>query len=151
MSHSIHNIYLHLIFGTKERDPCLGPVIRKRLHSYLAEISSNLGYKTILFNGWVDHVHGLVLMGKDVLPRDWIRDLKANSSRFLKRECGLPGGFAWQGGYALFSVSPGGVDACRQYIHNQVEHHRTKTYQEELEEFLGRYKVDVDREYLWTD
>ena len=151
MSRSIHNIYVHLIFGTKHRDRCLNENMRPRLYAYLTEVSNNLGYQTIAFGGYVDHVHGLVCMGKDVLSKDWIRDLKSNSSRFLKEGCGMASGFHWQGGYALFSVSPTGVEACREYILNQEEHHRTKSYQEEVEEFLDRYGVEVNREYLWDD
>ena len=151
MPQSIQSIYLHLVFGTKNRDRCLHEQIQPKLFSYLAEVSNNLGYKTVIFGGHVDHVHGLVCMGKEILPKDWIRDLKSNSSRFLKTDCGLAGEFHWQSGYSLFSVSPKGVESCRKYIQNQAEHHRTKSYQEEVEDFLDQYAIDVNKEYLWKE
>ena len=77
-----------------------------------------------------------------------MRDLKADSSKWIKSELGYTG-FAWQEGYGAFTVSPPDVEKVRKYVLNQEEHHRKKSFQEEYVEFLERGLVEYDIEYLW--
>ncbi|BDS08293.1 hypothetical protein NT6N_33330 [Oceaniferula spumae] len=79
---------------------------------------------------------------------DLLRELKSSSTKWLKQETGRSN-FAWQSGYGAFSVSHSDVGTVRNYIQRQEEHHRTKTFQEEYRQFLERYEVEFDEEYVW--
>ena len=59
--------------------------------------------------------------------------------------------FAWQGGYAGFSVSQSLCDKTKKYIENQQEHHKKMTFKEELVVFLKEYGIEYNEDYLWTD
>ena len=78
-----------------------------------------------------------------------MRDVKANSSGWVHQKFPAQHKFAWQTGYAAFSVSHDDVDAVRAYIANQEEHHRTVSYQEEVLRFLQEYGIEYDERYLW--
>lgn len=75
-----------------------------------------------------------------------MRDLKANSSRYINEVMG--GGFAWQDGYAAISVSPSQVPAVRDYIENQEQHHARRSYEQELTALLDKSGVKYERKYL---
>ena len=149
MAQSVVQVYLHVVFSTKDRERCLSPNIRSRLWAYLASTSDALGYSPIVFGGYLDHVHGLVRMSKTAMIPDWVKQLKLRSGDFLKTECGFPGGFAWQSGYGVFSVSPAHLDAVAAYIRNQEEHHRTKSFREEYLSLVRKYGVNIEERYLF--
>ena len=77
-----------------------------------------------------------------------MRELKAPTAGFIRRVLGMDT-FAWQEGYGAFTVSALQIDAIKNYIENQEEHHRVKTFQEEYLEFLNRCGVKYDERYLW--
>jgi hypothetical protein len=79
-----------------------------------------------------------------------MKRLKGGSSKYINEQNLIPGQrFGWQDGYSAFTVSPSGVPAVVQYIANQREHHRTRTFEDELVEFLKRHGVQYDPKYLW--
>ena len=96
-----------------------------------------------------EHVDLLISMGRQTSVADLVRTIKANSSKWIHETFANRGGFAWQNGYGAFSVSLSNVEAVRQYIANQAEHHRTKSFQEEFIEFLVRHNLKYDERYLW--
>ena len=95
-----------------------------------------------------DHVHLLMGLTQNHTLADVMRDLKADSSSWIKRELDCAG-FAWQEGYGAFTVSPPDLEKVRKYVLNQEGHHRKKTYQEEYVEMLQRGLVEFDVRYLW--
>lgn len=99
-------------------------------------------------NGVEDHVHLLVGLRATHRLADVLKDIKAGSSRWVHDELNLQS-FAWQEGYGAFTVSALQIDAVKNYIENQEEHHRVKTFQEEYLEFLNRCGVKYDERYLW--
>ena len=96
-----------------------------------------------------DHVHVLCHITKKLAPMKVLEVLKKDSSKFAKTLRGDLSAFHWQDGYGLFSVSPSHVDAVRQYIVNQQEHHKKETFQEELRRILQKYGAEFDERYLW--
>ena len=148
MPQSLSKIYLHLIFSTKNREPIITSQNQKPLNNYIAGILKNLGLHAIEINGTADHIHILCQFSRTITVADLIRDLKSNSTKWYQSE-NPQSSFAWQNGYGAFSVSHSDVGKVRNYIQNQEEHHRTKSFQEEYRLFLDRYQIPYDEQYVW--
>ena len=99
--------------------------------------------------GTADHVHGLLAIRLNVSVADAMRKWKTLSSKWIHETFAESAAFAWQEGYGAFSVSRSNVSRVIASIDNQVEHHRTRTFQEEFLEFLKRHQVEFDPRYVW--
>jgi len=91
----------------------------------------------------------LCRLGKGRTISDLVRDTKRDSSKWIKNEQPQLADFHWQGGYGAFSISPAHVDALKQYIVGQEEHHRHETFQEEFRRLCRKYGVQIDERYVW--
>jgi REP element-mobilizing transposase RayT len=150
MSQSLVQIYLHLVFSTKNREPFLrNDDLREQLHAYQVGICQNLGCPSLQIGGVEDHVHILCRFGKSIEVQDFLRDLKRDSSKWVKTQEAGSSDFHWQGGYGAFSISPSHVDPLKKYIINQKEHHRHETYQDEYRRLCKKYGLDIDERYVW--
>jgi putative transposase len=142
------SLHCHIVFSTKDRLRTISKDWRDRLHAYLGGIVKGLDGVPLAIGGIEDHVHLLVGM-KSTHRLDYLlRDLKADSSEWVHADIGKRQ-FAWQPGYAAFSVSPSSIDGVKKYILNQEEHHRVKTFQEEYVELLNMSGIEYDERYLW--
>ena len=139
----------HLIWSTKHRQPLISEDIRDRLFQYIGGIIRDDGGKLLAAGGMPDHVHLLADIGKQQSVVDAVRDIKANSSGWIHKTFPQYQSFAWQTGYGAFTVSYSSVEAVKNYIANQAEHHRQRTFQEEFVEFLQRHGIEYDERYLW--
>lgn len=149
MPQSLTKLYAHLIFSTKNREPLLDNAIRPRVHAYLATVMRDLDSPWVVVGGVADHVHILFDMGKMHAPVEFVEVVKRESSKFIKTLGPQYKEFFWQRGYAMFSVGPGHRDEAEVYVQNQEEHHRHKSFQDELRAFLNRYGVPFDEQYVW--
>jgi putative transposase len=150
MSQSLAQIYLHLVFSTKDRFPFLkDPNFRSRVHAYMVGICKNRNCPSLQIGGVEDHVHILCRFGKGIELQNLMRDLKRDSSLWVKAEMPSLSDFHWQAGYGAFSVSPAHVDALVYYIANQEEHHRQVSFQEEFRRICRKYGVQLDERYAW--
>jgi REP element-mobilizing transposase RayT len=141
------NLLYHIIFATKNREPVIAAEWRPRLHEYLGGAVRGLGGVPQGVGGVADHVHLLVGLKPTHCLSDFMRDLKKNSSVWISETIPVPS-FHWQEGYAAFTVSASVKASVRQYIAGQEEHHRHKTFREELVEFLKKSGIDYDERYL---
>jgi putative transposase len=141
------SLHYHIVIGTKNREPLIGDSWRQRLHEYLGGSAKGLDAIPQGTGGVADHIHMLVGLKATHRLADFMRELKKGSSAWVHREIGEQG-FRWQEGYAAFTVSASARDAVKRYIANQDEHHRTKTFREELIELLGRAGVEYDPKYF---
>ena len=141
------SLHYHLVFSTKNREPAIATEWRARLHEYLGGTIRGLGGFPEGIGGVADHVHLLVGLKATHGLADVMRELKKASSAWLHEEIGLRA-FAWQEGYAAFTVSATSREAVRHYIANQEEHHRIKSFQEELVEMLNKAGIEYDPKYL---
>ena len=137
------SLHYHLVFGTKDRHPFIAPQWRSRLHEYLGGTTSGLGGHPQGVGGTADHVHLLVGLKATHGLADVLRELKKASSVWVHEQIGLPS-FAWQEGYAAFTVSATARDAVQSYIANQEDHHRTKSFREEWIAMLKRAGLEYD-------
>jgi putative transposase len=149
MPQSLSAVYVHLIFSTKQRFPFLrDETLQRELHAYLGRVSKELDCPPLKVGGVEDHVHLLARFGRSITQAEWIKELKRVSNIWLRSEGGLRK-FAWQAGYADFSVSASNLEQVKRYIENQKEHHRRMSYQDEVRKFLKRYHLEWDERYLW--
>ncbi|MBT3381436.1 MAG: IS200/IS605 family transposase [Lentisphaerae bacterium] len=149
MPQSFCQVYIHLIFSTKQRHRWLDDTIRSRVHAYLATLARDQGCPYVVVGGPDDHAHVLADLGKSVLPVDLVGRLKQESSKFVKTLGTDYVDFYWQTGYGMFSVGPTRVAAVKAYIEGQCEHHRRQSFREEFRAFLDRYDIVYDEKYVW--
>lgn len=149
MPGTFHNLRFHLVFSTKHREPWLTDDIRPRVHDYLGGIIRGERGQPLEVGGVADHVHVLFSWRTDEALSVLARNLKANSSKWIHEMFPTLAQFRWQEGYAIFSVSESQSEKVRRYIRNQPEHHRAKTFKEELLALLRAHNVEFDERYLW--
>jgi REP element-mobilizing transposase RayT len=150
MPQSLVQIYAHLIFSTKNRQPFLGDqILRGKLHGYLIGICENQRSPSLATGGVDDHVHILCRLSKTLDVSTLIRELKRDSSKWIKDKAPSLTDFAWQNGYAAFSISPSHVEPLNAYIEIQEEHHRQESFQDEIRRLCAKYGVNLDERYAW--
>jgi REP element-mobilizing transposase RayT len=150
MSQSLTQIYLHIVFSTKHRAPFLKDrELRSRLHAYLVGACKNLGCPSLQVGGVEDHVHILCRLSKNITVANLLQELKRESSKWLKTQARDLEDFYWQNGYGAFSVSASQVDAVKEYIETQEEHHRTMSFQDEFRRLCHKHGVEIDERYVW--
>jgi REP element-mobilizing transposase RayT len=142
--HSFISSLHHCVFATKGREVLLTPDIRERLWPYLGGVARENGMKALAIGGVADHVHILLSVPATMSIAKAMQLLKGNSSKWIHETFPELRSFAWQGGYAAFSVGVLGIEETRAYIRNQEEHHRTRTYREEVIIFLKRHGLPFD-------
>ena len=149
MGQSLVQIYVHLVFSTKGRKPYLKTKEQQiQLHAYLAGICKNHKSPSVVIGGVEDHVHLLCRLGKTIDIAKLARNLKSTSSEWVKQELSIAR-FYWQTGYGAFSVSPSHVEALKNYIANQEEHHRKESFQDEFRRLCKKYGIELDERYVW--
>jgi REP element-mobilizing transposase RayT len=149
MPQSLASILVHLVFSTKNRHPWIRPEIEPELHAYLATICREMDSPALVINGTEDHVHLLLRLGRKTALADLVEEVKKRSSKWIKTKGPAYTAFYWQAGYGAFSIGESGVEALKCYIANQKEHHRRKTFQEEVRAFLAKYRLEWDERYVW--
>jgi putative transposase len=147
MSGTYVSLHYHVVFSTKKREPLIGAEWLPRLHEYLGGTVHGLGGFCQGVGGINDHVHLLISLKPTHCLSDFMRELKKASSIWVHQEVGLRH-FAWQEGYSAFSVSATSREAVKEYIAQQQEHHRVKSFREELVQMLVKAGVAFKPEYL---
>jgi len=144
---SYTSLTYHIVLATRRRRLITADV-RGRLRRYLAGMIKKLGGHPIAINGPEDHMHLVASFRPDVAVSACLRDLKANSTGWVHRT--FPGlkDFRWQEGYAAFTVSRSVVGKVVAYVNAQQEHHRTRTFEEELKNLLDRHGIEYDPRYV---
>ena len=151
MPQSLSKLFVHLVFHIKNQKITIGKEVKPDLYAYMGTVIKDNGSIPIIINGTYDHVHILCVISKTITVAKLVEEIKRHSSRWIKTLGNQYKGFAWQGGYAAFSVSPSLHDKTRDYIMNQEKHHKKMPFKEELVLFLKEYGIDYNEKYLWDD
>jgi REP element-mobilizing transposase RayT len=149
MPQSLARLHIHLVFSTKDREPRITDAVREPLHAYMATVLQNRGCTPVLINSVDDHTHLLFDLARTASISQIVQDVKTASSKWIKAQGAEFAGFAWQSGYGAFAVSESNTGAVREYIADQREHHREKSFQEEYRQFLERHRIAFDERYVW--
>lgn len=145
---SYTNLLYHIVFATKERLPFITNELRADLHAYLGGTARGLDGIALEVGGVADHVHVLTKIKPTIAVAEFIKQLKADSSRWANKK--THGRFAWQTRYGAFSVSESQVEKVRTYIRNQEKHHGRVSFEEEFKALLKAHRIEFDEKYLWT-
>jgi len=155
MSQSLSRVLIHMTFSTKDRVRSIAyPDVREALNTYAGGILRNLKCPSIIVGSVTDHMHILYLQARTVTTSEVAEVVKKETSRWLKDQ--KPDvkdpylvKFAWQNGYAAFSVSESNSEIVKRYIERQEEHHKRMTFQEEYRGFLKKHGMEFDEKYVW--
>jgi REP element-mobilizing transposase RayT len=147
MSSTFLSLHYHIVFSTKYRETLIDTTWRERLHAYLGGTVNGLEGVSQGVGGTKDHVHLLIGLKSTHCLADFMRELKKSSSAWVHNEIGL-GRFAWQEGYGAFTVSPPSRGDVKQYIANQEDHHRQRTFREELVVLLQKVRIEYEDKWL---
>jgi putative transposase len=149
MASTFTNLLYHIVFSTKCRKPMISPTLQGDLYKYLGGIIRGEGGTLLEVGGVNDHVHLLAKFKADLSVAAMLRVIKANSSKWVNERCARSQSrFAWQTGYAAFSVSESQVADVRAYVRSQERHHQKLTFSQELVSMLSKHGIKYDKRYL---
>jgi len=136
---SFVKIWVHTVWGTKNREKILLREIRKELFQHMRQNAVDKKLYIDFINGYTDHVHCLLALNADISVSKTIQLIKGESSFWANQNKIIKPKLEWANEYFAVSVSESIVDKVRTYIKNQEEHHKTVTFQEEYDEFIKKY------------
>ncbi|MFH0989633.1 MAG: IS200/IS605 family transposase [bacterium] len=149
MANTFSQIYIQIVFTVKGRQNLLRRDNKDELHKYMSGIIRNNKQKLLRINSVSDHVHILIGLKPDIALSDLVRDIKANSSRFINEKRWSKGKFHWQGGFGAFSYSHSHLDRVIKYIDGQEAHHCKKTFREEYLSLLEKFQIEYDPRFVF--
>ena len=151
MSQSLCKIYLHIVFHIKTTSPKIKEEHWERVHQYIGQLVNAAGCKTIRIGGTEDHIHAVCMLSQEETVAHLVKEMKRNSSRWIKDIDPCYTWFAWQSGYAAFSVSQSVIDKTIDYVSRQKEHHQRTSFRDEYIQFLKLYHIEYDDKYIFSD
>ncbi len=143
MAHTFSKNYVHVIFSTKGRRKIMEKELQPRLWAYLAGIAKNHEINMLAVGGTEDHIHLLFHLPPKLALAKAVLLLKANSSKWMRRD------LSWQEGYGAFSVSASNLDSVVRYVRNQEKHHRKFSFEDEFRAILQRHGIECDPRELF--
>jgi putative transposase len=149
MANTYSQLYIHAVFVVKGRENLLQKSWRKDVFEYMTGIIRGKNQKPIIVFGVEDHVHLFIGLKPTLSISDLVRDIKNNTTKYINDRKLVKGRFSWQEGYGAFSYSHSQLDNVYQYILNQEEHHRKKTFKEEYLGLLQKFEIEHDERYLF--
>ena len=151
MANTYHQIYLQTVFAAKYRKAVLDKTWRRKLFGVIGNLINETKCKTIIVNGVEDHVHCFLGLKPVVSVSELMKTVKAKSSKYINDHKLTPERFEWQDGYGVFSYSQSAVDNVYKYILNQEAQHKKQTFRNEYLEFLKKFKVEYDEQYVFQE
>ncbi len=149
MANTYTQIFIHYVFVVQGRQNIIRSNFKEELYKFITGIVSNKNNKLITIGGMPDHIHLFVSQNPDTSVSYLARDIKANSSRFINEKKFVIGKFQWQKGFGAFSYSKSQMSKVYNYIQNQENHHKKKTFKEEYLELLSKFDIRYDEKYLF--
>jgi putative transposase len=149
MAGTFSQIYIQTVFAVKGRENLLLKDWRNDVFKYMSGIIENKEQKPIIVNGVADHVHLFIGLKPSMALSDLIRDVKNNTSNFINESQWLKRKFSWQEGFGAFSYSHSHIRKVYDYIYNQEEHHKKKTFREEYIGLLNKFQIPHEERFLF--
>ena len=150
MPQSLSQIYIHLVFSTKNRHPFINDDIAGELYPYMAKVLyDECGSPAKAIGGIEDHVHVLFNLSRTITIANVVESVKTSTSKWLKTKGPDLRQFSWQTGYGAFSVSRSNINRVTEYVLNQKDHHRGKDFKHEFRGLLKKHDVEFDERYVW--
>jgi len=151
MANTYSQIYIQVVFAVEGRQNLIQPERKEELQKYITGIITRQGQKLIAIHCMPDHTHTLIGLKPNKALSDLVGDIKTGSSNHINENHWVIGRFSWQEGFGAFSYSHSQIPAVANYIRDQVEHHKRKTFRQEYVQFLQRFEIDHDERYIFKD
>lgn len=151
MANTYSQLYIHVVFAVSGRAGLIPAQHKVELYKYITGIINAKGQKLLAINGMPDHIHVLLNTQPDVAVSDVVRDMKANSSRFINERRWTMGKFSWQAGFGAFSYSASQLNDVIRYIQRQEEHHAKHSFRQEYEALLTAFGIEYNSAYIFQD
>jgi putative transposase len=143
------NLLFHIVYSTKYRKPTIEKSWQDELYGDVGGVIRENKGSLLCMGGVSDHVHLLAKLSPTIAISDMLRLIKTNSSKMVNDKLKPRIAFEWQLGYGAFSVSESQVGKVKEYVLNQEEHHRHRTFQEEFIAMLERHLIKYDPRYVF--
>jgi len=151
MTNTYTQIHIQFVFAVKYRKGLIGEEWKDELYKYITGIIKNNKHKLLIINGMPDHIHILIGMRPTQSVSDLMQDIKGDSSKWINGKKFMKEKFEWQEGYGAFSYGKSQIKNVITYIENQEKHHRKKTFKEEYIEFLQKFEIDYNEQFIFKD
>lgn len=149
MANTYTQIYIQTVFAVSGRLSLIRNDHKVEVYKYITGIVRNNGHKLIAINGTSDHIHILLGLKPDMALSDLVRDIKANSTKFINERRLANGKFGWQEGFGAFSYGRSQLDSVIRYIQSQEKHHSRSSFKDEYLSLLKKFEVDFDGRYVF--
>ncbi|MBP1676591.1 MAG: putative transposase [Bacteroidetes bacterium] len=149
MANTYTQLYVQIVFAVKNRENIISEKIRYELEKIMCTIVTDKQSRPLAVYCNPDHTHILVGLHPAISVSAMAEAIKSGSSGWINREKKFYGKFSWQSGYGAFTYSKSQIDSVVKYIQNQPEHHKHKTFREEYLEFLEKFNIRFDQQYLF--
>ena len=149
MANTYTQIHLQCVIAVKYRQSLIGAEWQDQLHKYITAVVQNYGHKVLAINSMPDHLHLFFGFRPTQSLADLMRIVKGESSSWINDKQFTKAVFKWQEGYGAFSYSRSHVKAVIDYVLNQQEHHRKRTFLEEYQQFLEQFEIEFDERYIF--
>ena len=144
MPHALTSNLLHCVFSTKDRANSIPDP--QALGRYLGGVAREKNIPLLIAGGTSNHMHLLLALPAAMPLAKAVQDLKGNGSRWLNQHGAR---FAWQEGYAAFSVSASNKQAVMNYIAEQPRHHQKRSFEQEFVAMLRKSGIDYDPRFIF--
>ena len=150
MPQSHAQVWLHIVFSTKERRGFLqDESFRDQVFRMLAYHVKECGCVSGSVGGHIDHVHLLAGLSRTITIAKLVEHVKTKTSKWAKKATGGNAAFQWQSGYGAFSVSQSMKELVDEYIRNQEQHHAIRSFQDEYRRLCTKHGIEIDERYVW--
>ena len=149
MANTYTNLFIHVVFSTKERIKFLNEKVKNELYPYISGIAKIKKFQTPIVNGTDDHIHILLLLKPDISVSKAIQFIKTGSSKWIHERFPELKNFSWQEGYGAFAVSTSQLEKTRLYILNQEDHHKKMDFNQEYRKLLEINNIKFDEKYIF--
>ena len=150
MANTFSQVYLQYVFAVKNRECLIRNDHKEELHKYITGLVSNRKAKMLAVHCMPDHTHLFVGFKPVASMADFIKEIKVESTEFIKEKKWIKGNFGWQEGYGIFSYSHSHIGSVINYIHNQEKHHERKSFRNEYLDFLKKFEIPFEEKYLFN-
>ena len=133
-------VYIHMVFSTKNREPFLNSKeLCRQVFQHIKKNADEKGIWLDCVNGWHEHAHCLISLGKEQSISKVAQLIKGESSFWINQNKLTENKFVWQDDYWAVGVSESHLQSVRNYIHSQEDHHSKRSFADEVNEFMEKY------------
>ena len=150
MANTYTQLYIQIVFAVSQRKKLIDKKYNASIQKYITGIIHNKGHKLISINNMPDHFHIFIGYKPSEALSSLVRDIKANTSKYINEQRWFKGKFTWQKGYGAFSYSHSHINRVCKYIANQEKHHKKRSFRMEYKNLLEHFNIDYNQKYLFN-